>query len=144
MEFRKKLQNVVCIGTFALIIGGCAGQNMSSGTAVAPSQTEVAQLTTPTKNIVVTAGDLNKSYSILGEVEGTLGGKSVYAQTDNKAINDMLRKVAFTKYGAEVDAIINTQTDTGVGGGFFGALAAGYGAPIAEYTAHGIAIHFKN
>lgn len=135
MEFRKQTLAVL-FGIAFLTISGCAAQNATQGT-------DLASLKTPTKQVLVTDGDLNKPYDILGEVDCTLDGKSVYAQTDKKEINVALNKVAFSKYGNKVDAIINTTTVTGTNGGFFGALAGGYGAPTGSVSAHGVAVHFK-
>ena len=125
---------------------GCSAQK-------APPATDEAMLTTPTKDILVTDGDLNKSYDILGEVECTLTGKSVYSTNTSlsggaspevtKEAKDMLRKVAYTKYGDKVDAIINSKVSGGTQGGFWGMLGGAYGAPTGIVNAQGIAISFK-
>ena len=90
MEFRKQTLAVL-FGIAFLTISGCAAQNATQGT-------DLASLKNADKNkSLVTDGDLNKPYDILGEVECTLDGRSVYAQTDKKEINIALNKVAFSK-----------------------------------------------
>ena len=115
----------------------------------APPATNEASLKTPTKDILVTSGDFTRPYDILGEVECTLTGKDVTVAVasgppqDTKDIKDLLRKVAFTKYGERVDAIINTKTVGGVQGGVWALMGAQFGAKTGTVTANGIAVHFK-
>ena len=59
------------------------------------------------------------------------------------AAKDLLRKVAFTKYGDRVDAIINFKASGSVSGGFFGALAGTYGASTGVVRTEGIAVAFQ-
>ena len=111
-------------------------------------------LKTPTREILITDGDLNKPYDILGEVEYTLTGKSIYSTMTSlsggsspeamKEVKDMLRKVAFTKFGEKVDAIINAKTSGGYEGGYFGAVGGSFGARTGTVSAHGIAVSFRD
>lgn len=144
------------VGRFAfavqcLLAASCVGCSSSHPTR--PPDTNVAALPTPTREILVTDGDLNKAYDILGEVECTLTGKSVYSTTTSlsgeaspeatKEAKDMLRRVAYAKYGDSVDAIINAKTSGGYEGGFWGAVGGAYGAKTGTVNAHGIAVSFK-
>ena len=118
-------------------------------TTEAPPAANEASLKTPTKDILVTSGDFTKPYDILGEVECTLTGKDVTVAVaggppqDTKDIKDLLRKVAFTKYGERVDAIINTKTVGGVQGGIWAMIGSQFGAKTGTVSAYGIAVHFK-
>ena len=98
---------------------------------------------------MVTSGDFTKPYDILGEVECTLTGQDVTvavaggAPQVTKDVKDLLRKIAFTKYGEQVDAIINTKTAGGVQGGIWALVGSQFGARTGTVTANGIAVHFK-
>jgi hypothetical protein len=133
MGIKKKIISLVC-GLFAFTLVGCVTHNASTGT-------DLAQLKTPTKSIVVTAGDISQPYKILGEVDGTLTGQPLSKNENNKEVNDMLRMVAFTQFGEAVDAVVNTETSVEMGR--FAGMAAVYGASTVTYTAHGIAVQFK-
>lgn len=126
---------------------GCAARQPAS----APAATNT-ELLVPTKEILVTDGDLNKAYEILGPVEYTLQGKSMYSTMTTldggaspevtREAKEMLRRTAFTKYGDKADAVINTKISGGYSGGFFGAFAGAYGARTGVVHAEGIAISF--
>jgi|CXWL01.1.fsa_nt_gi hypothetical protein len=146
MEFvNRSLRIVVILGLFGLTSFGCSGQQ-------ALPESGEAMLKTPTREILVTDGDLNKPYDILGEVECTLTGKSMYSTMTSmsggaspeatKEVKDMLRKIAFTKFGEKVDAIINAKTSGGYEGGFWGAMGGAYGAKTGTVSAQGIAVSF--
>ncbi len=149
MEFTNRWQTIVVVFGLLGIANayGCGAQK-------APPATDEAALKTPTKEILVTDGDLNKPYDILGEVECTLTGKSIYSTMTSmsggsspeatKEVKDMLRKVGFTKYGEMVDAIINAKTSGGYEGGFWGALGGAYGAKTGTVSASGIAVSFHS
>jgi hypothetical protein len=102
---------------------------------------------------LVTDGDLNKPYEILGSVEYKLTGQSLYSTQTSldgspasevaKEAKEMLRRVAYTKYGDRVDAIINTKVVGGYEGGFAGAFAGVYGGKTGVVQAEGIAVSFK-
>ena len=144
MEFanRRLRVVVVALGLLGFTGFGCIAQKAQK----APPATNEVLLKTPTREILVTDGDLNKPYDILGEVECTLTGKSLSSMVSHgssKEIKDMLRKVAFTKYGERVDAIINTKTIDGIDGGGWGAMGLHFGAKTGTVSAHGIAVHFK-
>lgn len=128
-------------GSFLL---GCVGNTPSPSPQEKPL-TKEAELPSPTKNIIVTKGDLNKPYDILGEVSCSIDGKSIYGNYDDfgKEIEDLCRKVAFAKYGNKVDAIINMDGSLNINGGFWGQMGAAYGARNSTVTGSGIAIHFK-
>ncbi|MBC8427120.1 MAG: hypothetical protein H8E00_00530 [Deltaproteobacteria bacterium] len=152
------LRVVVALGLIGFTYFGCssaekvpAANNEVSQTTTdeAPPATDEASLKTPTKHILVTSGDFTKPYDILGEVECTVTGQDATvavaggAPQVTKDIKDLLRKVAFTKYSEEVDAIINTKTTGGVQGGIWALLGSVYGARTGTVTANGIAVHFK-
>lgn len=137
---------------FASLNTGCGNTQSVKQNAESSTTTE-AELATPTKEILVTEGDLNKQYDILGNVEYLLEGKSIYSTMNSlnggtdpktsKEVKEMLQRVAFTKYGDKVDAIINTKITGGNSGGFWGALTGAYGARTGVVQADGIAVSFK-
>lgn len=162
MEFvNRMLRVVVALGLIGFIYFGCSSaekappatnetqQTTKEETKEAPQATNEASLKTPTKDILVTSGDFTKPYDILGEVECTLTGQTMTVAVSGgppaatKEIKDLLRKVAFTKYGERVDAIINTKTIGGVQGGMWGMIGGGWGAKTGTLSAYGIAVHFK-
>jgi len=153
-----RLMVVVALGLLGFTFFACssaekappqATNELQQATDEAPQATNEASLKTPTKNILVTSGDFTKPYDILGEVECTLTGQDVTvavaggAPQVTKDVKDLLRKVAFTKYGEQVDAIINTKTAGGVQGGVWALMGAQFGAKTGTVTANGIAVHFK-
>lgn len=129
---------VLCMSAFSLF--GCAG----SGTQT-PEPTKYDSLPEPTKDILVTQGDLNKPYNILGKVECSIDGKSIYANYDDigKEIERLCKKVAFSKYGKKVDAIVNMDISLNVNGGMWGQMGAAWGARNSTASGAGIAVHFK-
>lgn len=134
-----------------LIVVWCSGCGTTENVK-SPTTNDTALLV-PTKDILVTDGDLNKPYDILGPVEYTLEGKSIYSTmtslsggTDpetTREAKEMLQRVAFTKYGDKVDAIINTKISGGYSGGFWGGIGGAYGARTGVVQAGGIAISFQ-
>ena len=151
MEFVNR-RSMVILGLVWLgfVLFGCSGvEKAPEATNEAPQATDEAQLKTPTKDILVTSGDFTKPYDILGEVECTLTGQDATVAVAGgppeatKDIKDLLRKVAFTKYGERVDAIINTKTMGGIHGGVWALMGAQFGARTGTVSANGIAIHFK-
>lgn len=81
----------------SLIVVNCGGGN--NAVKPSPSASDAA-LRTPTKEILVTDGDINKKYNILGQVEYTpTEGSSVYSDQleADKEVKEFLKKVAFTK-----------------------------------------------
>ena len=159
MEFvNRRLMVVVVLGLLGFSCFGCSSaEKVPPTTDEAPAvtneapqaKTEEAPLKTPTKDILITSGDFTKPYDILGEVECTLTGQDATVAVAGgppqatKDIKDLLRKVAFTKYGEQVDAIINTKTVGGVQGGVWALAASQFGAKTGTVTANGIAVHFK-
>ena len=159
MEFANRMMRVVvALGLLGFTCFGCSSaekapsetNEVTQTTDEAPGQaTDEALLKTPTKHILVTSGDFTKPYDILGEVECMLTGQDATvavaggAPQVTKDIKDLLRKVAFTKYGEQVDAIINTKTTGGVQGGIWALAGSFYGARTGTVSAHGIAVHFK-
>lgn len=132
-----KLLVVTAISVLAFL-SGCAVEQVAK-------ETNMDELKTPIKHILISSGDLNKPYDILGGVNCTLNGKSLYRteQVAAREIDDALRKVAFSLYGDNVDAIINAHHTSSVNGGFWGTMAGAYGAPTGTISASGIAVHFK-
>lgn len=103
-------------------------------------------LPAPTKDILVTDGNITQKYTILGQVEYTPeDGKSIYSnQLDDLSKNkDILKRVAFSKYGDKVDAIINFKVNQSLRGGFWGAVGAGYGAHSLSTHVEGLAVAFQ-
>jgi len=158
MEFANRtLRVVVALGLLGFTCFGCSSAEKappptnepSQATDETPPATNEASLKTPTKDILVTSGDFTKPYDILGEVECTLTGQDVTvavaggAPQVTKDVKDLLRKIAFTKYGEQVDAIINTKTAGGVQGGIWALVGSQFGARTGTVTANGIAVHFK-
>ena len=139
---RTMLYSFVFASVSALLLG-CAG---SSGQAPSPADTpKAAQLPAPTKQIIVTKGDLNKPYNVLGEVKCSIDGKSAYGNYDDygKEAEELCRRVAFSKYGDKVDAIINMDAALTINGGFWGQMGASYGARNGTVNGAGIAVQFK-
>lgn len=102
-------------------------------------------LPTPTKEILVTDGDLNKTYNILGEIETSMEtASSIYSNQIELARQgkDLIKKVAFSKYGEKVDSVIHYKVQETVTGGFWGGLGAAYGAHNVVSQVSGIAIQF--
>lgn len=131
----------------SLMLFGCASNSSNSVKPGPAPVTSDTSLRTPTKEILVTDGDINKKYTILGQVEHKLTeGSSVYSDQieKNKQAKEFLKKEAFTKYGDKVDAIINTKVQESLTGGFWGAVGAGYGARNVVFNAEGIAVSFDN
>lgn len=159
MEFTNRMMwVVVAFGLLGFTCFGCSSaekapsetNEVTQTTDEAPGQaTDEASLKIPTKHILVTSGDFTKPYDILGEVECTVTGQDATvavaggAPQVTKDIKELLRKVAFTKYGEQVDAIINTKTAGGVQGGVWALMASQFGARTGTVTANGIAVHFK-
>lgn len=131
------------VGTLILI--GC------SSNAQKPTQQSIVEettLLTPTKDIIMTEGDLTQSYKILGQVEYA---SSASAYEDNPAeaerqVKDKLKKVAFTRYGDKVDAIINTRYKTKYTGqsGAFARVPLFFGEKVFLRHAEGIAVSFQD
>jgi len=165
MEFvNRRLMVVVALGLLGFTCFGCSSAEKAApatdaapqaineapqATNEAPPATNEASLKTPTKDILVTSGDFTKPYDILGEVACTLTGQDATVAVAGgppqatKDIKDLLRKVAFTKYGEQVDAIINTKITGGVQGGVWALVGSQFGAKTGTVTANGIAVHFK-
>ena len=135
----------------SLILVGCASESSNnSNVKPAPAASETS-LRTPTKEILVTEGDFNKKYKILGQVDSTLEGVTgnvtgteKYLSENEKQTKELLKKVAFTKYGDKVDAIINTKVQHYLKGGRWGVYGALFGAQNAVFIAEGIAVSFEN
>lgn len=133
----------------SLILIGC-----SNITAVKPDPVPAASetsLRTPTKEILVTEGDFNKKYTILGQVDytlegvtGAVTGTEKSSSENEKQTKELLKKVAFTKYGDKVDAIINTKVQHYLKGGRWGVYGPMLGAQNAVFIAEGIAVSFEN
>jgi hypothetical protein len=71
-------------------------------------------------------------------------GSSIYANQIELARQgkDLIKKVAFNKYGEKVDAVVHYKLQETVTGGFWGEVAAGYGAHNVVSQVSGIAIQF--
>ncbi len=141
-----KINTVRYLSVFfaSLVLINCGGGNKAAKPTPVVSDAD-ASLRTPTKEILVTDGDINKKYTILGQVDYTpKEGSSVYSDQieAKKHAKELLKKVAFTKYGDKVDAIINTKTLDSLKGGFWGAVGAGYGARSVATSVEGIAVSF--
>jgi hypothetical protein len=103
-------------------LSGC-GSNKNAKPATDPIASNEMALPEPTKEILVTEGDINKKYMILGEIKYKSDkGSSVYSNQieARKHAKENLKKAAFAKYGNKLDAIINTHVEAGMQGGFWG------------------------
>jgi hypothetical protein len=151
---KRRARRALLYAALLLALAGCSAQRSAAPTAsVGDASTSAAQLKIPTREILVTDGDLNKPYEILGSVEYKLTGQSLYSTQTSldgspasevaKEAKEMLRRVAYTKYGDRVDAIINTKVVGGYEGGFAGAFAGVYGGKTGVVQAEGIAVSFK-
>ncbi|NOS89540.1 MAG: hypothetical protein HOP34_13550 [Methylococcaceae bacterium] len=140
---KKTITKIIFVLFVSLLVINCGG-NKAAKPKSQQQAAEDASLLTPTKEILVTAGDINKKYTILGKVDYTMKGHSIYSDQieANKQAEETLKKVAFTKYGDKVDAIINTQVMASMKGGFWGAVGAGYGARSMASSVQGIAVSF--
>lgn len=133
---KSYLSGLALIGiSSAFLLLGC--------TSNPPNQ--VDNLKTPTKEILIFEGDASHAYVVLGTVEYTLEGTSIYDNhTDtSKAAREGLKKAAFTKYGEKVDAIINTKSSIGRSGGWGGAFIAAYGAKNGDVNIEGVAVSYN-
>jgi hypothetical protein len=129
----------------SLTIISCNGSKNAKPETTTPVADSDASLREPTKEIMVTEGDVSKKYTILGEVDYKSDkGSSVYSNQieARKQAKEGLKKVAFSKYGNKVDAIINTKVEAGMQGGFWGAVGAAYGARSVAVQAEGLAVSY--
>ena len=139
---RTMIYSFVLASVSAFLLG-CAGN--SSQTPSVQDTPKESQLPAPAKQIIATKGDLNKPYNVLGEVNCSIDGKSVYGNYDEfeKEINELCKRVAFSKYGNKVDAIINMDGAVNINGGMWGQMGAAWGARNSTVTGSGIAVQFK-
>ena len=129
----------------SLILTGCGSDNAKPNPAATKVSAAEASLLTPTKEILVTDGDINKKYTILGAIDYKSDNSSIYAdriEGDKKA-KELLKKAAFTKYGEKVDAIINAKVQTTTNGGFWKIMGAAYGSQVLTMYAEGVAVSFE-
>jgi hypothetical protein len=108
-----------------------------------------AALPMPTKEILIFEGDTSRAYEPLGEVDVILPHGVAYGSTldvppdAQKELKDLLKRVAFSKYGARVDAIVSVKMTKQIEGGLFGTMGAGFGAKNSKVGASGVAVAFK-
>lgn len=149
MLLQQNHLNLLFIFTISsALLFGCASdskqQNASKPTDVSPA----TELKTPTKEILVFEGDSSRSYIPLGSIEYKVEGIG-YGNTFDvpmeaqKQLKDGLKKVAYTKYGDKVDAIINVKMGKQIAGGYGGALIASFGAKNTMASAEGIAVSYN-
>ena len=128
------------VGLALALLTGCASSK--------PSQ-DTSHLLTPTKEILVFETDSSRPYEPIGPVDFTLPHGVAYGSTldappeAKREVKDWLKKVAFTKYGDSVDAIVSVTFSKQVKGGIIGTVGAGFGAKNTEVSAEGIAVRFK-
>lgn len=139
-------------GSILFIVAGCAS-NSGPQTTTAPTATPAAAATTPaaelpapSKPILVFDADTNRPYEILGDVEATQVDQRIYNYEGSRdQARELLKRVAYAKFGDRLDAIINYRVATVVGGGgFWGAVGAAYGARNSDVKASGVAVRFKS
>ena len=117
--------------TLLLVLGACA---------VHPTIPDPSTLKAPTKQILITEGQLNAPHEVLGPVEAILGGlhdSDLPGAVD--AAKQHLRRAAYGKYGERLDAIINVRTAPVTPGGPFGDYTGRF-ARTRGLRAEGIAI----
>lgn len=146
MKFTNNSNTILLSVLFVVLfaISGCAGKEYNTTT------TDKTNLIEPTKKIFIFNGDTSRPYDILGEVSYTSEGESLYGTnsvlngpTASPELKIMLKKVAFTKFGEKVDAVINTDMQGHTNGGYFGLVAGSFGAKNLSVTVSGLAIHFQ-
>ena len=145
MNCRVPIKFCAAIGIMLLLLSACAGSPKISKAA--------EQLPAPTKEIIVSRGDLSQPYTVLGNVEYEISNVSMYSSTVDmegnpspelrKEAEEGLRRTAFGKFGAKVDAIINAKTIGSWPGGFWAMMGGAYGAHNSSVRAEGIAVSFK-
>jgi len=134
-----------------IVVATCFGVLAMYGCAPHATVPDPTTLKTPTKDILLIDGGVNKPYDVLGSVEVTLGGKSIYSTAQALGLSPeaerearaLLRNAAYTKYGERLDALINVKVGGSVTGGLGGVLAGQFGASTGVVYASGIAISFK-
>jgi hypothetical protein len=142
---RVNVVRIFPIFLILLTIISCNGSKNAKPETTTPVTSSDANLREPTKEILVTEGDVSKKYTILGEVEYKSDkGSSVYSNQieARKQAKEGLKKAAFGKYGDKVDAIINAKVEAGMQGGFWGAVGAAYGARSVAIQAEGLAVSY--
>jgi len=147
-KFSSFLKSSVATVFVGLIITGC-GTTDSTKTNAQLAEENTA-LKTPTKTILTFEGDASRAYTVLGEVEYKHDkGFSGYGAGDSadlavqKTIKDGLKRVAFTKYGEKVDAIINVKVGMAIPGGFLGTFGTAFGAPNVFHSGVGVAVSYS-
>jgi outer membrane protein OmpA-like peptidoglycan-associated protein len=110
--------------------------------AVHPTIPDPAILKAPTKEIILTEGQLSAPHEVLGPVEATLGGlHNADLVGAVAAAKEHLRNAAYAKYGERLDAIIDVKTTVVTSGGPFGDYA-GWFARTRALQAVGVAVSF--
>ena len=85
-----------------VLLGACAA---------VPTIPDPATLKTPAKTIALLAGGVEAPHRVLGSVEVTLGGlRTSDLPAAVEGARQHLRNAAYTKYGNELDALINVKT----------------------------------
>ena len=103
---------MLTLGALLLMLGACA---------TLPTVPDPSILKAPTKEIIVTEGQLNAPHEILGPVEATLGGlHNADLAGAVAAAKELLRNAAYAKYGERLDAIMDVRTTAVTSGGPFG------------------------
>lgn len=124
-----KIFIILIFFSISLVFCGCVEQGQYRST--------YSNLPEPTKNIIVTTGDLSKPYNILGEIECNNDVDS------EKATFNLCRKIAFAKYGNQVDALINMQYTVDATTVVVIPMFYSFTNPQRKGIGKGIAVHFK-
>jgi len=101
------------------------------------------------KEILFFDGDTSRAYTVLGSVEYEHDKSVHYGNTldlsmeAQKLVKDGLKSVAFTKFGDQVDAIINVRMSKRMAGGVFGGMTSVYGAKTTIISGSGVAVSYK-
>ncbi|MHB9101093.1 MAG: peptidoglycan-binding domain-containing protein [Sulfuricella sp.] len=141
----SKLNTLLIGSVIVTLLVGCASSGSSQNSGTPPSAAAAApELPAPKKIILVFDADANQAYEILGEVDTTLTDQRIYnVDGSMDQAREHLKRVAYAKYGDQLDAIINYRTIKTVGGGgYWGQIGAAYGAKNTDVRTNGVAIHF--
>ena len=131
-----KIFIILIFFSISLVFCGCVEQGQY--------RSPYSNLPEPTKNIIVTTGDLSKPYNILGEIECRLDNVNIINEVNGERDTfNLCRKVAFAKYGNQVDALINMQYTVGATTVVIIPMLYSFTKPYGKGIGKGIAVHFK-
>ena len=103
-------------------------------------------LADPPHEIMITTGDFNHGYKILGNVTCEIGSISAWNSTQQNEgyLDEVCAKEAYAKYGLYANAIINMEYRESLGDTFISSLATSTaGARMGKIWARGVAVHIN-